>query len=173
MIVRAANAREGFTLIELLVVIAIIGVLASVVLASLNSARVKARNASYVSQMKEYQKALAMSYSTTGSYPLTSNWGCIGTGHTNGLCWNNNTSYTETNTAAFRTALANYIDILVIPGPTNLPYGPMYNVLNGGKQYNLILMLEGDTDCPIGTKDTNTLYKNAGETRCNLYSQGG
>ncbi len=61
--------NKGFTLIELLVVIAIIGLLASIVLVSLNSARAKARDVRRVADLKQVQTALEMYYDTNGSYP--------------------------------------------------------------------------------------------------------
>ena len=61
--------NRGFTLIELLVVIAIIGILSSVVLASLNSARAKARDANRSASIKQVQTALELYYDSNGSYP--------------------------------------------------------------------------------------------------------
>ncbi len=60
---------QGFTLIELLVVIAIIGILASVVMASLNSARAKARDTKRVSDIKQIQMALELYHLDNGQYP--------------------------------------------------------------------------------------------------------
>ena len=80
--------KNGFTLIELLVVIAIIGILASVVLVSLNSARLKARVTRSLTDLKQLQTALELYYDANGSYPPSSGaWGgyytCWGTPSTN------------------------------------------------------------------------------------------
>jgi len=62
--------ERGFTLIELLVVIAIIGVLSSVVLASLNTARERGANARRMTDMRQLQTALELyALSNNGNYP--------------------------------------------------------------------------------------------------------
>jgi len=63
--------RRGFTLIELLVVVAIIGMLASVVLASLSSARAKGRDARRFADLKQFQLALELYYSDNNQYPAS------------------------------------------------------------------------------------------------------
>lgn len=61
--------QKGFTLVELLVVIAIIGLLFSVVLVSLNSARKKARDARRLSDLSQISNALELYYDKYSYYP--------------------------------------------------------------------------------------------------------
>lgn len=63
------STRRGFTLIELLVVIAIIGILSSVVIASMNSARRKSRDARRISDIANIKTALEMYYDGNQEYP--------------------------------------------------------------------------------------------------------
>ena len=67
------SKSRGFTLIELLVVIAIIGLLSSIVLASLNGARKKGRDARRIADLKQLQVAMELYYSgqATPAYPAS------------------------------------------------------------------------------------------------------
>ncbi|HEY4495789.1 MAG TPA: type II secretion system protein [Candidatus Paceibacterota bacterium] len=64
--------KNGFTLMELLVVIAIIGILSSIVIASMTSARQKARDTKRISDIKQLQLALALfADANSNHYPAT------------------------------------------------------------------------------------------------------
>jgi prepilin-type N-terminal cleavage/methylation domain-containing protein len=60
---------RGFTLIELLVVIAIIGILASIVLASLSGARSGGKDVRRISDVKQIKYAVELYYQRLGQYP--------------------------------------------------------------------------------------------------------
>lgn len=66
---KSHSKSSGFTLIELLVVIAIIGILSSVVLSSLNTARQKARDVRRFYDMKQITLALELFFDSNGHYP--------------------------------------------------------------------------------------------------------
>lgn len=110
------SQSDGFTLIELLVVIAIIGLLASIIFASLASARVKARDARRVSDLQQIQRALELYYADNGTYPAG------GAGSDRG-CWVNNVT----------TDLAcNPLGTLIVAGKMrSVPHDPGTNTYAG------------------------------------------
>jgi len=69
---------KGFTLIELLVVISIIGLLSTLGMVALGSARERSRDAKRVADIFEVRNALEMYYVENSSYPETSDWLTLG-----------------------------------------------------------------------------------------------
>jgi len=66
------SKNKGFTLIELLVVIAIIGLLSTMAVVSLNSARGKARDAQRLSDVKQLSTVIEMAAASQGTYDVLS-----------------------------------------------------------------------------------------------------
>ncbi len=63
------SKNNGFTLIELLMVVAIIGLLSSLVLISIDTARAKSRDTSRVQAIKQIQNALQLYFIANGAFP--------------------------------------------------------------------------------------------------------
>jgi len=73
--------KKGFTLIELLVVIAIIGLLSTLAVVALGSARVKARDSKRLSDLKQTQTALELYYTDNSAYPIAAAAVTLGSGN--------------------------------------------------------------------------------------------
>jgi prepilin-type N-terminal cleavage/methylation domain-containing protein len=121
-------SRRAFTLVELLVVIAIIGLLSTVAVISLSSARSKARDTKRQADIKQIITAMQLYYQDNGGYPNPGGMGCpgaVGTGYclghgSSGTCWSGATTYGCT---ALDNALAPYIaKIPDDPDPGNTGY---------------------------------------------------
>ena len=85
-----SNGQRGFTLIELLVVISIISLLSSVVLASLNSARLKAKDSKKMLELNQLITSLERYFVDTNSLPPNVNaingWCIIGRDYSGSVC---------------------------------------------------------------------------------------
>jgi general secretion pathway protein G len=134
--------REGFTLIELLVVIAIIGILSTLAVVALNSARQRSRDAKRVSDVRQIQTALELAYSEVSSYPVVVAPVTLGDTATKVLC-------NEAGTPKFRAdsttapACSTVYMGLVPSNPS--PNGTPYTYSNTATGYYIGFTLEGAT----------------------------
>lgn len=140
------KTNKAFTLIELLVVVSLIGVLATLVLANLNSARERARDTQRKSDLRNIQTALRLYYNDNAGYPQSSSGNIVGC---SGSCvWGE----------AWTKSGITYMNILPNDPLTGQTY--VYTGVVGGEDYTLKACLENksddkgvaDTSCPSGYK---------------------
>ena len=126
--------KKGFTLIELLVVIAIIGLLSTIAVVALNSARAKSRDAKRIGDIKQIQTALELAFAETNAYPTATST-TLGTGNALVLCNNNGPVFQANDTGCSTVFMANI--------PSNPPpNGADYVYTGDGTTYSITFRLE-------------------------------
>jgi len=154
---------KGFTLIELLVVIAIIGLLSTLAVVALNSARQRSRDAKRVADIRQIQTALELGFSEVSSYPPVNSATTLGTGDAVRLCqssatvqsWTNAAGSTATAPGAACSSTGTTYMGLVPANPTPNGAAYVYTSLNsdasactaaaGCSRYRITFNLEGQT----------------------------
>lgn len=130
--------NKGFTLIELLVVISIIGLLSSVTMASLNSARLKGRDAARKSAAVQMRTALSLYEFDNGGYPTCTAVGNACTGATMSSTLNlpltgritsnsNGNSWWDLASAKVAHAAASYVAATPVDPLNNASYKYVYS----------------------------------------------
>jgi prepilin-type N-terminal cleavage/methylation domain-containing protein len=160
--------QKAFTLIELLVVISIIGLLASIALVALGSARAKARDAKRVADLKQVSTALELFYDAYGRYPVTAgaptwegHWVnfkiCLETGVNCGL----------TIPGTYQPAITNMPDDPLNLTPDvvddSITYYPPYN----GNEKGYLLRAVLETNSPALQSDADGDFYNTADGLCN------
>lgn len=154
--------QDGFTLIELLVVIAIIGILASVVLASLDRARSLARDSQRKASLEQIRVAMELYHDSYRTYQVA-NSGSGGGGQ--GWIGYEGGAYVTAVTRALFNERA--ISQPLVDDPLTRP-GFMIYLCNGGQSYSVSATLENpspediahiQTTCNgTGANGTHTRY---------------
>lgn len=120
------DASQGFTLIELLVVIAIIGILSSVVLASLSGARESAQVTKTIQDFRQIETAVHLWMNSEGftEYPTAgSSEVCGGTGYE--THYGQNCPFSEIITNS-NSSFSNHLSSLPEPAALDSPSGYSY-----------------------------------------------
>ena len=145
------RSYKGFTLIELLVVIAIIGLLSTLAVVALNSARQRSRDAKRVADIRQVQTALELGFSETGEYPFDVSGdtsAILGSSTATVLCKDsvaspNTSPIWDTNTAGCASG-GTYMGL--VPSAPTPPSGNEYRYFSSSTAaYKIMFTLEGDT----------------------------
>ena len=126
------TTQKAFTLIELLVVVSLIGILATLVVANMNSARERARDTQRKSDLRNIQTALRLYYNDNAGYPQSSSGNIVGCSPT--CVWGE----------AWVQSGSTYMNILPDDPLSDQAY--VYTGVVGGEDYTISACLENKSD---------------------------
>ena len=141
--------KKSFTLVELLVVIAIISILAAGLLVGLGKARVKARDARRIADLRNVQSALEVYYAQNGAYPSSTSW-------------------SDLETALKNAGIISRLPRDPLEGHTQYDYTDC----NNQQSYILYAKLEDSKNCPLNYSAPTTTNCSDTKISCDCKKDG-